>query len=280
VLDGVIAVLVTYNRPAAATETLVSLTHSLEQSGCILDLVVYDNSPTPMCDPADFASGPWRLTCRHDPSNPGVSKGFNEGSAIARSMAKKWLLLLDQDTTFPLDAFEIYGQALMENPDQQLLAPMLKAGGRLYSPCAFYGGTGFHLRSIESGMLPLNHRAVLNSGLLVRADLFQQAGGYDERVRLDFADFAFLNRCRKWCQEILVLPLKCAHGFSDLDNNDPDRALRRFAWYCEGGRCSMTSPLLTVSLGGIMLVRCLRLTLRFRSLQFLATLFTRCHEPK
>ncbi len=276
-----LAVLVIYKKRASNSETYISTGDALSASNSCLDILIFDNSPEPMFREDDNCSW-WRTRYIHDPANPGVSKAYNEGFRIATEMGKKWLLLLDQDTLFPPDAFDSYCKGVAENPGIQMFAPVLRAGGRIYSPCRFFGGAGFHLRSIRYGVQQLKGRAVLNSGMLVNVAAFGECSGFDERIGLDFADFAFNKRFRRYHDSFCLLPVECSHSFSDIENNDTEKGLSRFASYCKGGRRSVSGAFTVIFLAFILLVRSLVLALRFRSPGFLAGYwrdFIQANEP-
>src|SRR5262249_2877029 len=124
----------------------------------------------------------------------------------------------------------------------------------------------------QPGIMPLHGRSILNSGLLVKVADFTACGGYDERVRVDFADFAFINRFRQRCPEVMVLDLACRHGFSNLGRVPMEAALRRYAGYCRDGRAAAATPLLRLSHAFLVLRRCLVLALRYGSFRFLTAL--------
>ena len=268
-LNDVLAVLVLYRRELAVSETFGSLTRSLERSGCRMELYVYDNSPTPMVQDVD-AYPALRIHYLHDPTNPGVSSAYNAGFRLGQQLGRKWLLLLDQDTLFPEDALYSYCRGVAEHPDVALFAPQLMASGRLCSPCRYLARTGFHLQNVAAGVQPLKDKAILNSGMLVKISAFAHSGGFDERIRLDFADFAFNNRLRRSYDSFCVLPMECGHGFSGAEAAGIDAALGRFRLYCVGARNSIDGAAGAVYLTLVVLVRCLRLMFRFRSPRFLA----------
>lgn len=268
-LNDILAVLVLYRRDLAASETFNSLSSSLNDTGSCLDLFVYDNSPSPIAEYT--ASTPWRIHYLHDPTNPGVSRAYNEGWSLARQLGRKWLLLLDQDTFFPEGALAAYCEAVETHPDAAVIAPMLKSGERICSPCRYLFRTGFHLKNISPGVEKFAGRAVLNSGLLVSMDMFERCGGFDERIRLDFADFVFNNRLRRYCDTFYLLPIQCRHGFSGGEEISPEDALRRFEFFCEGAVKSVQNSADALLYSMAVLKRCLRLTFQFNSVGFIAT---------
>ena len=105
---------------------------------------------------------------------------------------------------------------------------------------------------------------------MIRREAYLRCGGFDERIGLDFADFAFNNRLRRSYDSFCVLPMECGHGFSGAEAAGIDAALGRFRLYCEGARNSIRNATDAVLYALVVLMRCLRLTFRFRSLRFFA----------
>jgi len=70
------AILVLYNTKPEHSESFISLSKNLENSGSKMDIVVYDNSPEPVYrKEASFED--WNIHYIHDRSNPGVNKVYN-----------------------------------------------------------------------------------------------------------------------------------------------------------------------------------------------------------
>ena len=229
----VLAVLVLYGRTADESVTLRSLREGLRRLGARLDVFVYDNSPS-ASPPAQAAE--WRMEYRHDPSNPGVSRAYLEGAQLAAARRKRWLLLLDQDTSFPPDAMAVYAQALQRNPTEALFAPVLRSGRRIVSPCGYRFPRGVPLRTVQSGPQPLAGKSILNSGMCISLAAYQRTGGHDPRIGLDFSDHEFIDRFRRTHDRAYILPVECLHGFSGDDTAGVASGLLRFEFYCRGAR--------------------------------------------
>jgi rhamnosyltransferase len=267
--DDVLAVIVLYQKRVGESETLLSLSKSSDRKAGKIDVMIYDNSPTPQW----LDDGTWRDGfCIHytsDPSNPGVSKAYNAGFELARQLNKKWLLLLDQDTVFPEDALAMYAINVERYAEPALLAPILVCDHRIYSPCRQVMNINFPLHVIQPGWVRTKGFSVLNSGMCIRLDAFERIGGFDEKIHLDFADHDFVRRYRKHFKDFLLIDMVCQHSFSDKETSDINTSLTRFDHYCEGAKNSMKSFADPFSLLPIALVRAARLSLRFRSVQFL-----------
>src|SRR5579859_5229563 len=88
--NSVLVVLVIYKMKIAESPAYQSLTAELICSKKSAALFFYDNSPQPQESLVDQC---WTTYYHHDPSNPGVSKAYNEGFKKAKALNKKWLLL-------------------------------------------------------------------------------------------------------------------------------------------------------------------------------------------
>jgi GT2 family glycosyltransferase len=268
-----LAVLVLYKERLEESATFSSLfgaSHSFNER---LRLLVYDNSPAPMhaVEEPRFEGG--RVAYISDISNPGVSKAYNAGAQWARRLGCSHMLLLDQDTIFPQDAILAYINAIENNFDCALFAPLLVSGGRIYSPCRSVLNVNLPLRAIDAGRTSTRGVSVLNSGMCVAVDAFEKIGGFDEAIPLDFADHDFFKRYRRHFDSFLLLDVRCEHGFSDRETQDLDKALARFRFYCRGARNAIKGLADVVPLPALAFVRAARLSLRFGSPAFLHAFF-------
>lgn len=264
----VLAVLVLYKTRLEDSETFVSLGNSLKNSKLKMDIVVYDNSPTPMVVDSDSISDSWRIHYVHDETNPGVSKAYNEGFKIARKLQKSWLLLLDQDTTFPENAFVEYDKAIQENQDIYLFAPIVISKNKIISPCRYFLNRGYSLRKVKPGVYNFHIKSLINSGMLIHVEAFERVGGYNEKIRLDFADHCFIDRYKANYSTFAVINLRCSQGFSGKQSMTTNSALVRFAYYCEGARNRSVNKLDYFALMLVVFFRSGKLFLKYMSLKF------------
>ena len=233
-----------------------------------MDIVVYDNSPTPMVTESEHISDNWRIHYLHDETNPGVSKAYNEGFRIARKLQKRWLLLLEQDTAFPENAFVEYSRAIQENPDIYLLAPIVISKNKIISPCRYFLNRGYSLRKVTPGVHNFHLKSLINSGMLIHLDAFQKVGGYNEQIGLDFADHSFIGKYKANYDNFAVINLRCVQGFLADQQMTIDSALSRFAYYCEGARNKATNKLDYFMLMLLTILRGTTLSLRYMNCRF------------
>ncbi|UII34365.1 glycosyltransferase [Fulvivirga ulvae] len=265
--NDILATIVLYNTSLEQSQTFQSLSKSLLYSSDHLEILVYDNSRDKMYTGKKYNS--WHIHYYHDPANSGVSKAFNHGGALAKTLGKKWLLLLDQDTLFPREAINIYANALKENMPG-LLAPYLFFKRKLISPFSIKSGKGRIINYIHPGKYSLDQIMPVNSGLLINVEDFWSCGGYNESFPLDYSDFAFIERYRKICPDFKVINLECEHQFSGLDHaGDKQSALKRFEHFCNSTLRYKreVSPYLKSS--KLIIRRALRLSIAYKSISFL-----------
>lgn len=262
----VLAVLVLYGRTLAESVTFRSLGEELRRAGARLELFVYDNSPvaSPLAEAAE-----WRIEYRHDPSNPGVSHAYIEGARWAVARGKRWLLLLDQDTLFPPAALGAYHKAMCQSPAIELFAPVLRSGDRVVSPCGYRFPLGTALAQIEPGVQSLQGKSVLNSGMCVSVAAYQEVGGHDPRIGLDFSDHQFIDRFKRRYHSICVVPVECRHGFSGDQSTEVSNGLVRFHVYCRGARYASRGRVQRLLGAGLVAARACLLAARWHHLGFL-----------
>lgn len=268
---NVLATIVLYNTSLEHSVTFQSLSKALECSSGKLDVFVYDNSPIQMYAGQTYDA--WNIHYKHDPMNSGISKAYNLALRQAKKLGKQWLLLLDQDTFFPINSLEIYASAIDRDPGIGLFAPRLTSHSRIISPFRYRSGKGEILESAETGTYSLKKFMPVNSGILINAQDFESCGGYDECFPLDYSDLAFMKRLYEVNPEFLVLPLTCEHEFSGFVNSEKHPTLKRFRLFCESTirYKQIIEPDMSASI--ILFRRALKLTVQFNSFQFLKTAF-------
>lgn len=264
-MNEVLAVLVLYKCKLEDSETFNSLAASLNRAGKSLDILVYDNSPVKHYSQSKFCIDNFYVYYISDTSNPGVSKAYNIGAALAKEKNKKWLLLLDQDTVFPLDAIKKYNDHQLK--ESVICAPILKSEYGVISPCRYKWGHGKALKHYVPGMNNFSNKSLLNSGLLVPLELFNAIGGYDERIPLDFSDHDFVERAIKITSVFFLSEIVCKHSLSAVDI-DKNRVLFRFRSYLKGAKvCCMKGKSWGFRIS--VMLRTLKLSVKYKSFDFL-----------
>lgn len=262
-MTSILYILVIYGCEATEAEAMQTLFAGHEEQ--LRHLFVYDNSPSPHTPPEGVAQ------YVHDPSNGGLGRAYNTACRFAESNGYEWLMLLDQDTTFPPDAIEKYQDAIATHAETDMIAPRhMVAGGKYLSPTHYRMKASNLQDSAPTGTVAFTKACPINSGLLVSVKSFIKAGGYDEPVWLDFSDIRFIEKYRKHYSSFYVVPdLICRQNYSGLDK-DPEKVFRRFCIYLQ---CAAAYPrdswTDTLALTLTTLRPTLSYTLRQRTLRYL-----------
>jgi rhamnosyltransferase len=273
VADTVICVLVLYKIRLEESSSFITLTESLKKLEASIDLIIYDNSPSPIQNSNIFQKENWIIHYIHDPSNPGVSKAYNEGSKIGQKLGKKWILLLDQDTTFPLDIFAKYFNAIQKSKPQNIVAPYLfqEYPSVLLSPSGYKFKRGFPLKDNnqpKSGENFFYGRTLLSSGLLINLKIFKDLGGYNENLKLDFSDFYFIDKFRKLYSSFYLIDSQCLHRLSRSEETSLEKSLIRFSICCQAAHHFPESTLEFLQVVFYLFLRSCKLSLIHKTLLF------------
>ena len=194
---------------------------------------VYDNSPEPMSGSEALASRGIQYV--HDGNNAGVSTAYNVGFEYAQAYHYEWLLLLDQDTSFPRGFLDDIRTAHQKCPSANLLIPSVTyQGGRPFSPVE-RSAFGSRPVALKEGTYNLADYLPVNSGACIRTAVYRQAGGYNLRIRLDFSDYDFFSRLCDVSPVFYLVDATASQSFSN-EESDEEKLKSRFQLYVEGGR--------------------------------------------
>ena len=269
-LDQILTVLVLHNMDLQDSVAYQSLTRSLRFHNIKAYLFIYDNSPIRQTIPE---SDCWEISYFQDAANPGVSRAYNLGSVFANRLQKKWLLLADQDTTFPDDIFEKYLHSMNLHPDCAVFAPILNDTKGVVSPFKPGLTSGVRLKKSVAGRQSLSQIHAINSGLMVGLQMFESAGGYDERFKLDFSDIVFFSRLKHQTQYLVIVDAPCQHGHSSQQKGNTEFVLNRFNGYLhavsilDNGRKTRMAFFIRACM------RAVKLSLQHKSTRFVGSLF-------
>jgi rhamnosyltransferase len=274
-VQKILFVVVLYKIILDESLTYKSLGKSIEEfcHDLRVDLLVCDNSSNPQIIKEDADSNrQFNIYYLHDSGNPGISLSYNRAAELASVKEKSWLLVMDQDTVFPVDAINKYVQSLNQYPNFSLYAPKVRGiDGLLLSPCGYKFYRGYPLQDLPVGINSSAGRNVINSGLLLDLEAYKSIDGYDERVWLYYSDFVFFNRLKKKYNEFVIVNCQLNHELSASDYTDYAFAMKRFQYYCEGAKAaslcdrnfvSDISYRLTVGMRGMLM------TWRFKKISF------------
>ena len=265
-LDDLLIVIVLFRQSLFECTAYQSLVNAKGYAKNSPALLIYDNSFLPI-DKSSYSS---ELIYVHNPTNPGVSKAYNEAYKIARQLNKNWLLLVDQDTEFPSTILQDYSNAILANPQINIFVPSLIDIKGLVSPFRVRWGKGRRINVLNAALYSIKQFKFINSGMLISLDLFEKAGGYDERFALDYSDLSFLDRVFKNESYFALLPTQCSHDFSDTKVK-PDllAELDRFKLFCKATCLYKEISIHPVILVWIIISRAFKLAFKMKNVRFI-----------
>jgi glycosyltransferase involved in cell wall biosynthesis len=181
---------------------------------------------------------------KHDETNPGISKAFNEGFVYAKNNQKKYIVFFDQDTLLPEDWFLKYKISVQKYSKYEIFVPIVKVIVHekeiIGSPSKYYNYNAYPLENVEIGINSLDDITFCNSGMMVTTECYQKIGGYNEKIRLDFTDRYFVEKMKNYLKQFIVLDLEIYQHFSFIEN-DETAMLHRMEFYCHDGRVFVTT---------------------------------------
>jgi GT2 family glycosyltransferase len=270
-LRDLLVILVVYRQVPRDCATIRSLEQAFNSRSGKLDVFIYDNSAT-RCEVKDLPDPQlWSVTYLHDPTNPGVSTAYHAGAAFAGRHSKRWLLMVDQDTSFPPDALQQYVAALSEHEGVSVFSPILRAGDAVISPCAYRFLRGSALRTVAPGYHLFGGMSILNSGMCISLETYLSVGGHDVQIPLDFSDHEFVDRLKKVVPGFVVINAVASHGLSAVGTPTASEAANRFVAYATGALRTSRSLPRRVGAVAVVFGRAIVLALRYRRLRFLST---------
>lgn len=258
---SVLAILVLYKRGYQKSSSYTSLANQKNAP----DWFIVDNSPQPQEFPENSKYIHW-------PENRGVSAAYKEGAIWAKMNGYSHIMLLDQDTQFIEGAWQVYLDAVTQQPSHKIFSPKLKCGEKIISPGKRLFGRTFATKFVPDGKVSLKNYSPINSGLLIDLELYEQVGGHEESIPLDFSDFAFLNKVRNFNSKLFVLPTICQHSLSSATIESYETELARFRHYVQGYRAFLKTGGVKSSLYFWAVIRMLQLTLRHKKIGFFVVL--------
>lgn len=271
----ILPIVVLYKKELSDAESINTLLDS-DIDNSISDIFVYDNTPENIIK-NNIVCEVYRnrnVIYYHDIKNSGVSTAYNSGMKKANELNYKYVLLLDQDTVFPSDALKFYQQSIEDQPGINLHVPrLLTKKGEFCSPLRYAFHRGFVTNELSSGIYSLNTYSPINSGMLLDVNTAILAGGYNNKVYLDFSDFQFIERLKNISSSFYLMPLTLEQDLSNDDENY-NNLLNRYGIYCECARfCEKNNIYDEFIYFMMVLIRGIKLVQRTKMLKFISIFY-------
>lgn len=266
-MNNVLGILVLYKCLLEDSLTFTTLQRSLLHANSTLDLIIYDNSPCPSYNRSKFILGQIRITYLSDIENGGVSKAYNFAGRYAKELNKDWILVFDQDTSFPENAIMMYSNTINQNLQNEIVAPILKSEYGFLSPSKYFLFRASLSKKYLLGVNDFKYKTLLNSGLLISMKIFEEVGGYNEKIPLDFSDTEFIARVKKIIKTFYLINVTCNHSISTNDK-DKTKVLKRFEFYCDGMHVYARTSKGRVLIYFWSILRTFKLTIQYKDFSF------------
>jgi len=270
--NNILCIIVLYKCKLEESITYKSLYKCLNNTQLKLDLLIYDNSPIKQSISND--TNPFNIKYICYQNNNGISLAYNYGYEYAVYLSKKWLLLMDQDTYFPINYFDKLNEEITNNTNIKIFAPIvITNNNKILSPCKYIFKKGFLLKKIKPGIYSLKKLSPINSGLLIELDLYLKAGKYNENLFLDYCDFDFINKVAMIENKFMLIDLICTQNFSN-DETDKDKLKIRYKIFCKDLKnCTNYYFWDKYLFFLVLLTRGIKLTIRTKDTSFLKILY-------
>lgn len=265
-------IIVTYKEKYWECESFTSLVASYKRSAAPepLNVVVIDNTEdAAFCASRPASEAGIQVAYYTYGKNLGISKAYNQ--AVSKiDHANQKLVFLDQDTLLPEQFYACYFDMATHHPEVLLACPKVYAGKGLVSPLPFknFRAVRHFNEDLLSGEVSFGTFSFINSGLMVDKKLFDQIGGYDERLFLDFCDHDFISRLAEVTPSFYIIPCDLRQNLSSFTDSK-EKALERYKIYLHDFYYYSRNRNRGKLFFNIDLPHLIKLSLKFKTLSFL-----------
>ncbi|UZT99702.1 hypothetical protein ODZ84_09095 [Chryseobacterium fluminis] len=202
----------------------------------------------------------------NDKRNPGISFAYNTIAGYARNNNCNYITFLDQDTELPDNFYDIYKKySLMDYP---LCVPQIFADNRLVSPSRYINFRSVLYENFDTDELALKGNSCINTGMMIKNEIFFLNNGYNPKLRLDFCDHEFIERLSQFDLRMKIMPIRINQNFSFLDNTEKQDIFRYTLFIKDLKAYARSTNKQMKMFFYVDLPRLASLTLRHRSLAF------------
>ena len=218
-IENILAIIVLYKQKLSNSVTFIKLENALNVfDNKRLDIFVYDNSPQEFeQDTISFSTEKFNIKYERNISNAGVSLAYNKGAEYARSLGKKWLLLLDQDSELPTNYLDTFLAYVEKYKTPIVYVPKIEVNNKIISP-ARVTNSGL-VRFLKSNELTKDLHfdiSALNTGVFISTDFIHKIGGFSPKYPLDMLDHWLFKIISQFNETVVLLPITMRHDLSVL----------------------------------------------------------------
>ncbi len=205
--------------------------------------------------------------------NKGLSKAYNKAIEIINPAEDDYLIILDQDTVFDTNIFNKYIAFIENNPNLDIICPVVKDSVGIMSPSLSRGVYNYHIQSIRDVKDELiNEYSFINSGMCIKGSVFSKIK-YDETLFLDFVDHDFVSQIKNNKLKIgICYDVVLEQNFSGVTKNTFKQDINRFKIFIKDAKVYYSKYFSTKNIKIVLFKRTLKLTLIHRKFDFIKTL--------
>lgn len=270
---NIVFCIVTYKEQFNKSITFNTLVESFKNSKLSdqINIFIYDNTPaievnhyeTINLDNKDSSIHLKYFTSK---KNIGLARAYNFLANEATKESHEWIVLLDQDTTLPSNFFESYYNT---SENYYLQAPKVFSNNIMVSPAIY---KNFRTQTIDDNIksfLPFDNITCINSGLLINLNFFNEIGGYNESLFLDFCDHDFFHKVAlDNVKKLGVIDCELHQDFS-FNNHTIEQAKFRYKIFIKDLKAYSEKKNTFKLFLRVDLPHVLRLTYKYKSLSFI-----------
>lgn len=221
-LKDIFFVIVLYKSSLEDSKTINSLMGIIDEN---ITLFVFDNSPIRQYENDKFQFKNFIIHYHHEETNPGLSVAYNLALEECIRLNKKWLLLLDQDTTFTIKYIkEIESLDFNILPDSVVaIMPRVVSftDDRIIAPVKMFLGGIFRPTNIEKGVIKSKISGI-NSGTLLNVFYLNSINGFSKNYTLDMLDHWYFRKLFKNGKSVYLMESQIYQElsiFGDFEEN-------------------------------------------------------------
>jgi len=261
--------IVTYKEKFWECKSFQTLYSSYKESGEKekLFLFVFDNTDIEDWDLKSPDFPDIQIEYFNNKANPGIPAAYNAIAGYAKDNNFDNIAFLDQDSELPANLYSVYlDYSLKKYP---LCVPQIFSDNKIVSPSLYINFRPQFYDKFDNDELPLKGNSCINTGIMIKTDIFFKNNGYNTDIRLDFSDHEFLDRLTAYDINMKIMPVVIKQNFSFIDNTKKQDIFRYKFFIKDLKVYSKSSKKPVTMFFYVDLPRLLRLSFRHKSLEFL-----------
>lgn len=227
-LKDLFFVVVLYKTSLEDSKTINSLGNIIKENS---NLFVFDNSPVRQYENENFQFKSFTVCYYHDATNPGLSTAYNSALDECSKSNKKWLLLLDQDTTFTKEYLEEIERLDYDKIPDKVVAIIPRvislSDRRSIAPVKMFLGGICRPVDAEGGVVNIPISGI-NSGTILSVSYMNTIGGFSTDYTLDMLDHWYFRKIVQDNKKCYLLKSSVYQDLSVFGNFEDNISIQRY----------------------------------------------------